>query len=151
MKETRALTVFDSIPAGCILLPVSDESCDPHLRVGEFALIDTQDREPQHGELYVIGNKNIYDEMRYRICQVRAKTERDVRSRRWQAWYYGPLVPAAFPAKGYWTLEAAALQPLRLGLTEGPMLLTGTRQKISGRVIGIYEAAHKSLKISGGR
>jgi hypothetical protein len=143
MTEIRALTVFESMPAGCILQAVTDDSCDPHLRVGEFALVDTTDREPQHGELYVMGHKNIYDELRCSIHQVRATIERDIRYRKYQAWWYGPLVPAAFPAKGHITMEAAMQRPLRMVLTEGPMILKGIREKIVGRVIGIYEAAQE--------
>jgi hypothetical protein len=149
MSEIRALTVFDSIPTGCTVLTVADDSCDPHLRVGEFALVDTMDREPQHGELYVIGNKNVYDELRCSIYQVRTTIERDIRYRKWQAWWYGPLVPAALPAKGHSTMEAAMQRPLRMVLTEGPMTVKGIREKIVGRVVGIYEAVHEPLKISG--
>jgi hypothetical protein len=141
MTEIRALTVFDSIPVACILQIITDNTCDPHLRVGEFAVIDPSDREPQQGELYLVGNKNIYDELRCKIYQVRSKVLRDERSREWQAWWYGPLIPEALPAKGHATAEAAMLKPLRFVLSEGPMLLTGIRQKIVGRVIGIFEAA----------
>jgi hypothetical protein len=139
-KEIRALTVFDSIPAGCILQAVTDDSCDPHLRVGEFAIVDTKDREPQHGELYVLGHRNVYDELRCSIHQVRTTIERDFRYRKWQAWWYGPLVLVRLPAKGHATMDAAMQRPLRMVLTEGPMLLTGIRQKIVGRVVGIFES-----------
>lgn len=149
MKSIRALTVFDNIPAACFLQAVTDDSCDPHLRVGEFALVDTKDREPQHGELYVMGHRNVCDELRCSIHQVRTTIERDIRYRKWQAWWYGPLVPAAFPSKGHATMDAALQHPLRMVLTEGPMLLTGIRQKIVGRVVGIYEAKVEELKLAG--
>jgi hypothetical protein len=41
MKHLRALTMFDHIPAGCILQPVANDDSAPHIRAGEFAVIDT--------------------------------------------------------------------------------------------------------------
>jgi hypothetical protein len=34
----RALTMYDHVPAGCILHPVADDDSAPHLRAGEFAI-----------------------------------------------------------------------------------------------------------------
>jgi hypothetical protein len=50
----RALTMYDHVPAGCILQPVTDGDSAPHLRAGEFAIVDTTDTEPQHGEVYLV-------------------------------------------------------------------------------------------------
>jgi hypothetical protein len=50
----RALTMYDHVPAGCILHPVTNDDSAPHLRAGEFAIVDTTDTEPQHGELYLV-------------------------------------------------------------------------------------------------
>jgi hypothetical protein len=50
----RALTMYNHIPAGCILQPVADNDSAPHLRAGEFAIVDTTDTEPQHGEVYLV-------------------------------------------------------------------------------------------------
>lgn len=137
--EYRALMAYSELPAGCKVMPVSNGACHPHLRLGEFAVFDPSDRRPQHGELYVIGVRNIHDKLRCNIHQVRATTERDERYRKWRAWWYGPLKPDILPTKGHAT-EAAAMQaPLRFYLSEGPMLWTGIRQKILGRVIGIYQ------------
>lgn len=51
--EYRALLVVDHLPAGCIAVPVRDEFCAPHIRPGEFAVVDPTDREPVHGELFL--------------------------------------------------------------------------------------------------
>src|ERR1700719_3914213 len=53
-QPLRALTLFDHVPEGCILQPVTDDDSAPHLRVGEFAIVDTTDTEPQHGEVYLV-------------------------------------------------------------------------------------------------
>ena len=54
IPEYRALMVYDHVPAGCTLQLVGDEESAPHLRPGEFAVVDTEDTEPQNGELYLI-------------------------------------------------------------------------------------------------
>ena len=54
MKELRALTMFDHVPTGCILQPVTNDDSAPHIRAGEFAVIDTADTAPQNGEVYLI-------------------------------------------------------------------------------------------------
>ena len=48
------LEVMQSVPPGCIAHPVPDEDTAPHLHCGEFAVIDTRDRDPIIGEIYVI-------------------------------------------------------------------------------------------------
>ncbi len=50
--EFRALTLHDVVPAGHIAVPVLRDDWAPHLRPGEFAIIDVSDAEPQPGELY---------------------------------------------------------------------------------------------------
>jgi hypothetical protein len=57
------------------------------------------------------------------------------------------LVPAAFPAKGHITMEAAMQRPLRITLTEGPMILRGIREEIVGRVVGVYQAKAELPKL----
>jgi hypothetical protein len=36
MKHLSALTMFDHIPAGCILQPVANDDSAPHIHAGEF-------------------------------------------------------------------------------------------------------------------
>jgi hypothetical protein len=52
--ELRALPLFDDVRASQILHPIMDEASAPHLRPGEFAVIDTEDRTPVNGELFLI-------------------------------------------------------------------------------------------------
>jgi len=50
----RALTMYDAIPAGHIGVLVENGAFEPHLHAGEFAIVDTSDKERQVGELYVL-------------------------------------------------------------------------------------------------
>ena len=52
--EVRALTVLDTVPAGCRAMPVPDDRNAPHLRRGEVAIIDPADCVLVHGELFVV-------------------------------------------------------------------------------------------------
>jgi hypothetical protein len=51
---TSQMENFTAFPAGCVLHPVADEDTAPLLRCGDFAVVDTNDRDPVVGELYVI-------------------------------------------------------------------------------------------------
>lgn len=52
--ELRALMLFDRVPAGCTTFLCTDRSSLPHVRPGEYVIIDPNDRKPRHGELFVI-------------------------------------------------------------------------------------------------
>ncbi len=52
--DVSSLPLMDSLPAGCILHPITDGASWPHLKPGEFAVVDTADRTPCRGELFVI-------------------------------------------------------------------------------------------------
>jgi hypothetical protein len=49
--QLRALTCFDSLPPHHKTFHVRDGSSAPHLKPGEFAVIDTADTELQKGEV----------------------------------------------------------------------------------------------------
>lgn len=52
--EYRALVMFDRLPEGCISFLCTDVSSMPHVRPGESVVVDTADREPSAGELFII-------------------------------------------------------------------------------------------------
>jgi len=52
--EYRALMMYDHVPDGCILHLVTDNKSYPHIRPGEFVVVDTLDRKVRHLETYVI-------------------------------------------------------------------------------------------------
>lgn len=134
--ELRALEVFSTVPAGCILQCVSNDHSDPHLRIGEFAVTDTTDTEPQNGEVYLIkwlsGGTDIVQAF------TRAFRHPD----------QGELV-------GWWT-RCLNFKPLDEALNEarkrggipeisatsyvdGPRMRDTFQQALIGRVIGIYQ------------
>lgn len=138
--ELRALMVFDQLPAGCISFPCIDEDCMPHIRPGEFAVVDTADRRPQHGELYVIQ----WNGGRRCICQARisgvASKDRPID----EAWSVGSLAGI----RGRDAVEAhlralretsAGIPSLRrLAWSEGWFTEEHLTSKLVGRVIGIH-------------
>src|SRR5690242_15073099 len=71
-QEYRALTFFDRLPRAHKTFLVRDDGSEPHLWSGEHAVIDASDREPQHGELYLVQDGNAGDHSsKLRIVQVR--------------------------------------------------------------------------------
>ena len=50
----RALTLFEMLPPGHVALRVEDDASEPHLHRGEYAIVDTTDRDPVHGELFMV-------------------------------------------------------------------------------------------------
>jgi hypothetical protein len=53
-ERFRALTPFDGLTIGLRTFRISTDLLEPHLRAGEYAVVDPSDREIQHGELYLI-------------------------------------------------------------------------------------------------
>jgi hypothetical protein len=127
-QPLRALTLYDQIPNGCIVHLVKDNDCEPHLHAGEFAVVDTSDTDPQHGEAYLVrfGGKRSY------IQQVVA------RHHRWEE--------RAFV--GYWTV-CLNFRPYRAGevshrsMADGPRQFDEMKMALIGRVVGFCpQGAH---------
>jgi hypothetical protein len=66
----RALTFFETLPPGHKTFRVPDDGSSPHLKEREYAVIDTTDREPQHGELFLKASSS--GRSRRSIVQVKA-------------------------------------------------------------------------------
>lgn len=56
--QLRALPLLSSLPACCVVLPVTNDLNAPHLRTGEFAVIDASERQPINGELFGIAYRS---------------------------------------------------------------------------------------------
>lgn len=54
ITDLRALQVFDHVPPGCTGVFVTHDCFAPHVRSGEFAIVDVEDKSVERGELYVI-------------------------------------------------------------------------------------------------
>ena len=71
--ELRALERFDHVPAGCKLVLARDASNAPHIRPGEFAIVDPSDTTAVPGEPYLIAWQGCGGEA---IREVKRRTHR---------------------------------------------------------------------------
>ncbi len=135
--EYRALMMFDELPPGCISFMSTDEYSVPHIRPGEFVVVDTIDRTPRDGEVYVIQ----WNGGRRNICQASRRQSRRVNAVSGeQDWYVGglsnPRGRAAIDAAVQECIAAAREYP---GWSEGPFAADGYLESILvGCVIGLY-------------
>lgn len=135
--EYRALMMFDRLPVGCIAHLVTDSYSQPHIRAGEWVVVDTADRAPRLGEVYLIQWLN----GRRSICQVRqGKSLPDLP--RPDLWFVGglsnPQGPAAIKAALDVTLKTGTSA---LGWSDGPFRIGSghLEGKLVGSVIGLYQ------------
>jgi hypothetical protein len=139
LQPLRALEMMRDPPAGCIAFPVTNSMCEPHLHCGEFAVVDTNDREPQHGEVYVIQYSNGREIVH--ISRRRGNGDGIVR------WFAGNLAATLLSPeqkdatiKGIVSDEIAspALGAfLSLCMSDGPYNSDHLREKLVGRVVGV--------------
>jgi hypothetical protein len=121
----RALTIFEAIPPGHSTLRIADDASAPHLKAGEYAVIDTTDRELQAGELYLIQ----YSSGRH-VVQLRSSAS---------GWWAGDLA-------GYRpTNEKIFGVPVFAGMADGPYTPRLLKKKLLGRVVGYAETALGAL------
>ncbi len=123
----RALTLFTTLPANHKTIRVDDDGAAPHLSEDEFAVIDTTDREPQHGELYVIEystNRSIV-QARSSYCNITGPGAEDT-----LVWWVRAL-------RGFRkTNKQFDGVPLYAGMTSGPYEADGFKAMLLGRVVG---------------
>ncbi|MGD9921032.1 MAG: hypothetical protein AB7V13_06250 [Pseudorhodoplanes sp.] len=112
----RALTPFTRLPSNACTFSVENDASAPHLLKGEFAVVDTDDCELQHGELYVI------QYMSGRREVVQARTDRTF-------WWVGDL-------RGYRQTGLISGIPVFEGLVDGPYEREHLQSKLVGRIIG---------------
>jgi hypothetical protein len=145
VEPLRALEILASVPPGCSLHMARDDANAPHVRAGEFVVVDGADREPSNGELFLIQfgtrpDQQCVMETRLRhyesIGQPRnSLDEPTVMAPGW-AWMMHPLNrPRSFE-------ETAAR--IRSGKPmwsrDGPCYAEYLRTILLGRVIGIFQA-----------
>jgi hypothetical protein len=137
-QSPRALEVFEQVPPGCEIFLMRDNALCPHLRQGEFAVIDMNDREYQFGELYLIqwssGHRSV----------------RQVKKR----WYFADH-KKKIEAEGVWFLAMVSPTFLSNGeidprgplyLSDGPLKPQYLPDYLMGRVIGIFEGPDEYKK-----
>jgi hypothetical protein len=146
LKDLRALTMYDHIPSGCVLQPVINDDSAPHIRAGEFAVIDTTDTAPQHGEANLIrwlsGRKSIVQLL----------------SRPFNNPEHAVLIGWCTRCLNFVPYDQALAEARRRSRntvpvishrcsTDGPRLADVLQQSLIGRVIGVYETAQEQSKI----
>jgi hypothetical protein len=133
----RALTLFETLPPGHKTLPVEDNGSFPHLKVGEYAVIDTTDVELQKGEMYVIQHES--GSRSRHIIQIKADVISLMSGRRQSVWWVCDL--AGF--RRVCTLPSEI--PLLGGMSDGPYTSRQLQKKLLGRVVGYSETALHGL------
>ncbi len=131
-SKFRALTSFKSLEPKHKTFLVKDDASDPHLRKGEYAVVDITDNDPQHGELYVIQYES--GERRREIVQVRS-AQLNITSPTAEpslVWWVGDL-------RGYRKANEVAFGdiPVFAGLSDGPYQTEYLQSKLLGRVVGV--------------
>lgn len=125
------LVVHTRIPESCRLHPVPDDAHAPHLRTGDWAVVDVTDKHVEWGGLYLVEQHN--------------------GPRLWQVNPVPYAMAVQFPepcayltAMNGPTSGADADRKLRTGaavfVSDGPLDLSALERRIIGRVVGVYMA-----------
>jgi hypothetical protein len=128
--DFRALTVFESLPPGHQTFRVREDGSEPHLREGEYAVVDSTDRELQHGELYVIqyeGGRRSRHISQATSDHLRIGSDAEPSL----VWFMRDL-------RGFRrTDEAVEGIPVFAGMSDGPYTTDHLQSKLIGRVVGV--------------
>lgn len=126
----RALDVYGATPAGCIVHMARDDKDAPHIRAGEWVVVDPSDRDPVRGELFLIewngGSRNVMQAVTRRYGHI------------WNG--HGEH----FHDVDRWNLKSIGHS---LSLCEGPLDEKHLREKIVGRILGLFEPAFDETKL----
>ena len=147
MEELRALLAYDELPPGCIAHPVTEDDLSPHLRPGEFAIVDPADREPVRGELFLVAwdSRTLNPDGSERLALVQAfQRNHECNGKPFTAWWVGsmrnrlsPEATTRLVAEGRWD---------RLGWSNGPYCDGILERQIRGRVVGVLVSAFEEPK-----
>jgi len=127
----RALTFFGSLPPHHKTFRVRDDASAPHLKPGEFAVIDTRDAELQKGEVYLIQ----YESGSRYLVQINTGRIGTLSGRQQLVWWARDL--AGFRRVD--TLPGSI--PCSAGVSDGPYSPKQLRRKLLGRLVGYSETA----------
>lgn len=61
----RSFIVYDELPAGCFAFEVEDNQTSPHVKRGEFVVVDETDLIPAAGELFLCAFSSAYPDTKY--------------------------------------------------------------------------------------
>ena len=114
----RALQVLDAVPAGHTAIYVGNDRFDPHLAEGEFAVVDTDDKSHERGELYAYQLSTPLTATGWRTIIVQIC--RGITDDADHVWF-----------RFEWK------RPGVMKLIEGPLGADGWRKRCVGRVVGV--------------
>lgn len=120
---TRALKIFDTVPAGHIVHAVPDRHCQPLLQPGEVAVItDQPELYVDDGAWYLVEHQSIPSYPGERL-----RTKREI------------VQAKLHPKLGLWFFAVPAQVPGGpIATADGPYDDARACQKVMGQVVGIY-------------
>jgi hypothetical protein len=131
LSAVRALSKFESLVPGLKTFLVENDGAAPHLKIGEYAVVDTADCELQHGELFLIqygGGERVRALMQARSDHLTiGGPDADPE----QVWWVGDL--AGFRKTSE---RAPGGIPIFAGLSGGPYRTEALQDHLIGRVVG---------------
>ena len=131
--EHRAFPVYETIPPGCTPWFVPNDRFEPHIHRREQVLINTNDREAEHGEFFPIAQE-LGPEL-WQVCIDKVKAVVCVR----------PLNNNIPPGGIEELIKKTKLRRrgeipfLPVHMSDGPLKLEYLPKMILGRAIGIYK------------
>lgn len=144
--ELRALMMFPTLPPGHMTFLVPDNRFHPHLRRGEFAVVDLVDHQPAQGELFLIAYRDPRIECgrTFALCQMVGRTRYRRPGGGWVQQPEAGAEPATCWMARHWIPlvdpqdREAALRSGRIGTSEGPFTTEHAAEKLVGRVVGVW-------------
>ena len=140
--ELRTLMLLPIIPTGCMTFQVHEDSFHPHLRRGEFAVVDLTDHQPQLGEIYLIAYSSARFEcgLAYKLCVAVGRMNTlgpggwsDPSGKPAMCWYAHHGMPPRSREEREHRLRTGTAYA-----SEGPLTTEYFAEKLVGRVVGIF-------------
>jgi hypothetical protein len=133
-EPIRAFEIIDNVKPGHTLFQQDDDYHHPHLRAGEFAVVDLSDREFQNGELYLVE----WNEQSRGLYQV---TQRALGgSNQGDGIWFGPLCKMK-------TLPDGSLDRNQTWhMSEGPLEPKHLPKYLRGRVVGVLAGTQIAME-----
>lgn len=137
------LPVLDHLCPGCVLHPVADDTAAPHLLAGEFAVVDTRDRAPIDGALFVIEYAPDTPRARRAVVEL-IRRDHSGSGRSFDGWWSGE---PGRPKSGD-EIEGCLARGVVIAALDGPRTADAITAALRGRVIGVYDPAGAAARLA---